>query len=269
MGDDDTTGTGATTIARLLELQRPDGQWGVGVYDGDEWDSTTDALWLLLELGADPADERVRRAVDLVAEHVRWEPRHGGRPYFEGESEACINGRVLRMGAVLGHPSAALAGRLLGERLPDGGWNCEAPTSTRSSFHSTLCVLEGLLAVERATGPDPALAEARRSGEDYLLERGLLHRRSTGAVIDEQWLTIHVPTSWCYDLLRALDHFRAADRRDERLAEPAERLRAMRHADGTWRAAAHPGRPVLELPPSERDRIATDRAARVLRWIDG
>ena len=166
--------------ARLLELQRADGQWGVGVYDGDDWDSTTDALWILRELGADPADERVARAIALVAEQVRWEERNGGRPYFEGETEACVNGRVLTLGAFFGRPSAGLVARLLGEQLDDGGWNCDAPPSIRSSFHSTICVLEGLLEYERATGRDAALAAARARGEEYLLERGLLRVRSTG-----------------------------------------------------------------------------------------
>ena len=234
--------------ARLLELQRPDGQWGVGVYDGDDWDSTTDALWILRELGADPADPRVERAIALVAEQVRWEERNGGRPYFEGETEACVNGRVLTLGAYFGRPSAALVERLLGEQLDDGGWNCDAPPSIRSSFHSTICVLEGLLEYERATGADAALGEARARGEEYLLERGLLRSRSTGEVIDDEWLAIHVPTYWCYDLLRGLDHFRAAGGApDARLAEPLATLRRMRadgrHVDGVRLPGAPGDRP--------------------------
>ncbi len=257
--------------ARLLGLQRADGQWGVGVYDGDDWDSTTDALWILRELGADPAEERVERAIALVAEQVRWEERNGGRPFFEGETEACVNGRVLTLGAYFGRPSAALVERLLGEQLEDGGWNCEAPPSIRSSFHPTICVLEGLLEYERATGADGAVAEARARGEEYLLQRGLLRSRSTGEVIDDEWLAIHVPTYWCYDLLRGLDHFRAAGGApDARLTEPLESLRRMRSADGMWTASAHPGRPVIDLEPAGApSRWATLRALRVLAWADG
>ncbi len=257
---------GSALIERLLDLQRPDGQWGVGVYDPDEWESTTDALWLLHELGADPSDDRVLRAVALVDEHVRWEPRNGGRRFFDGETEACVNGRVLTLGAAFGRPSAALAERLLGEQLADGGWNCEAPPSTRSSFHSTICVLEGLLELERATGPDAAIAEARRRGEEYLLERSLLRRRSDGAVIDDGWRAIHVPAYWCYDLLRGLDHLRASGREpDPRTGEAVALLRGGRRPDGTWSAHPHAGRPLIDLGPVA-DRIATERAGRVLAW---
>jgi hypothetical protein len=253
-------------IERLLDLQRPDGDWGVGVYDGDEWESTTDAMWLLHELGADPSDDRVRRAVELVDDHVRWEARNGGRRFFDGETEACVNGRILTLGAVLGRPNARLAERLLGEQLGDGGWNCDAPPSTRSSFHPTICVLEGLLEHERATGQDAAITEARIRGEEYLLERGLLRRRSDGAVIDEQWRAIHVPAYWCYDVLRALDHLRASGREpDPRIDEAVEVIRGSRRADGTWSAEAYPGRPLIDLGPVA-SRIATARAARVLAW---
>ena len=252
----------------VLALQRPDGDWGVGVYDGEGWNSTTDALWLLLELDADPDDPAVRRAVDLVHQRVHWEQRNGGRPFFEGETEACVNGRVLRLGARFGHPSPALAQRLLDEQLADGGWNCEAPQSTRASFHSTICVLEGLLAFERATGPDQSLAEARHRGEQYLLDRGLLRSRTTGALLDEQWLTPHVPAYWCYDALRALDHLRDAGLApDARIEEAVASVRAARRDDGSWTATPYPGTPVLALEPEGTPSpLTTRRANRVLTW---
>ena len=256
------------TVEEVLALQRPDGEWGVGVYDPEGWNSTTDALWLLRELDADPADPAVRAAVDLVHERVRWEARNGGRPFFDGETEACVNGRVLGLGARFGHPSASLAQRLLAEQLPDGGWNCEAPTSDRSSFHSTICVLEGLLEHERAVDGDPAAAAARHRGEEYLLERGLVRSRTTGALLDAEWLVPHVPAYWCYDVLRGLDHLRAAGLEpDGRVAEAVASLKAARRPDGSWSAAAHPGDPVVQLEPAESTgQVTTARALRVLDW---
>jgi hypothetical protein len=85
--------------------------------------------------------------------------------------------RVLRPGR------PGIVDRLLGEQLPDGGWNCEAPErSTRSSFNTTICVLEALPEYERAGNGTPAVTEARLRGQEYLLERQLLRRRSTGQV---------------------------------------------------------------------------------------
>jgi hypothetical protein len=253
---------------QVLALQQADANWGVGVYDPDDWNSTTDALWLLLELGADPDDDLVRHAVRLVHDHVRWEERNGGLPFFAGETEACVNGRVASLGAYFGFPNRALIDRLLGEQLADGGWNCDAPASTRSSFHSTICVLEGLLAFERATGGAPEIEAARRRGEDYLLDRGLLRSKSDRRLIDEAWSTPHVPTYWCYDVLRGLEHLRAGGvRADDRVREAVETLRAARHDDGTWHAATHPGRPVIELEPAGApSRLTTFRALRVLAW---
>src|SRR5262245_40491835 len=157
--------------ARLLGLQTPDGHWNDDTQHG--WMTTNDSLHLLTRLGVDPADERVRKAVDLVRERVTWW-QLDGRPFFDGETEACINGRILASGAYFGADCGRLLDRLLSEQLEDGGWNCEAPPSKRSSFHSTICVLEGLLEYEKARGPSAAVTEARARGENYLLERRML-----------------------------------------------------------------------------------------------
>src|SRR6266571_4572561 len=75
--------------------------------------------------------------------------------------------------------------RLLGLQDSDGGWNCEAPNrSTRSSFNTTICVLEALLEHERAGDGTPEVTAARLRGQEYLLERRLFRRRSTGEVIE-------------------------------------------------------------------------------------
>ncbi len=135
--------------AQLLGLQTPDGHWGDDQKHG--WMTTNDALAILKDLGVDPASEQVRKAIGLVRDRITWW-QLDGRPFFDGETEACINGRILAAGAYFGEDSERLLERLLGEQLEDGGWNCEAPPSKRSSFHSTICVLEGLLEYEKARG---------------------------------------------------------------------------------------------------------------------
>ena len=227
--------------ARLLALQEPDGRWGGRPWSQD-WTDTFHVLELLRWFGLDPQSEQAQRAIGLVRENVVW---RGGAPgetpwadnrFFEGEVEPCINGNVVGTGAYFGLDMMTLVERLLGEQLPDGGWNCEVENgATVSSFGTTINVVEGLLEHERAIGGSPAIAEARRRGEAYLLERRLLRRKSTGEVIDESWLRFSFPTWWHYDVLRALEHLREAGvAPDARTAEAIDLVRSRRGADGRW-----------------------------------
>ena len=266
--------------ARLLALEGADGLWDGGAcfpaaYTGGEpgqpWTATMHTLQTLQILGLDPAGHAARRAIALVAEHGRWE--HEGQRYFDGEVEPCINGRTIETGAYFGVDVAAIVKRILGERLADGGWNCEAENgSVRSSFDTTINVLDGLLEFDRATGGSAAVREARRSGEEYLLERGLLRRKSTGEVADPAYLEFAFPYYWHYDVLRALDYFRlsGADP-DPRMAEAVEVVQSKRQPDGWWLLdRIHPGRVHFDLEGGvgAPSRWNTLRALRVLDWWD-
>lgn len=265
--------------ARLLAAQDDDGRWAGGTFfpadfagsfaDGQPWTATEPTLTLLRLFGADPADERVRRAVALVRANARWE--YDDEPFFAGEVEPCINGRTVALGAYFGPDVEGIVARLLAEQLADGGWNCEAERgSVRSSFHTTINVLDGLLAHEQATGGTPASIAARRRGEEYLLERHLFRRRSTGAVVDPAWLAFSFPPRWHYDVLRALDHFRAAgDPPDPRIGEALDHLRSQRQPGGRWLLEnTHPGDVhfALEAGDGHPSRWNTLRALRVLSW---
>jgi len=273
--------------ARLLALEDDDGQWAGGAFvpsgfdwsdwerDGQPWTATSHVLSQLREFGLDPASERAQRAVKLVGRNARWE--HEGQRFWEGEVEECINGRTVADGAYFGLDMSPLADRLVGERLGDGGWNCERERgSVRSSFATTINVLEGLLEHERATGGTPETVAARRTGEEFLLERGLFRRLSTGAPADERFLSFVHPNRWHYDVLRALDHFRAAGALtgaspDPRLGEALDHLRRRRSDDGTWPLDRRlPGRVWFEVDdgPGRPSRWVTLRALRVLRWAE-
>ncbi len=266
--------------ARLLALQGGDGQWASGALfpngkwnrnEPQPWTATAYSLELLRDFGVYPRDEKVRRAVALVREHCRWE--HAGQPFFSGEVEPCINGMVVALGAYFEQDVDGVVPRLLGEQLEDGGWNCEAENgSLRSSFHTTIRVLEGLLAHERATGGSAESIAARRRGEEYLLERRLFRRKRTGAVVDPAWLQFSFPTRWHYDVLRALDYFReAGDPPDRRVDEAIDLLRSRQQSDGTWLLEnTHPGAVhfALEEGDGRPSRWNTLRALRVLRWCE-
>src|SRR6516162_7380445 len=227
-------------------------------------------LVYLSDLGADPASARVRTAIDLVRGRITWGPEFGNSPFFEGEVEPCINGRVVALGAYFGERSDRLVDRLLSEQLVDGGWNCEAERgSVRSSFHTTICVLEGLLAFEQAFGPVSGVTRARGLGQEYLLQRRLLRRLSTGEIIEPMWTQFAFPTLWHYDVLRALDYLRAAGLRpDARVAEAVAAVVGRSHA-GRWlldlrhRNTLHEE---LAGTVGAPNRWITLRALRVLDW---
>jgi hypothetical protein len=267
--------------ARLLALQGEDGQWAGGACfparylnesddgPGQPWISTLPTLQLLHDFGVDPTSERVRRAVNLVRDHCHWE--HAGQPFFAGEVEPCINGRTVMLGVYFHQDVSEIVSRLVSEQLADGGWNCEAERgSVRSSFATTINVLEGLLAYERATGGSAELAAVRRRAEEYLLERKLFRRKSTGEIVSPAWLQFSFPTYWQYDVLRALDYFRSVGGKpDARMNEAIALLISKRQPDGTWPLEnTHPGKVHFPLEDGENrpSRWNTLRAMRVLAW---
>jgi hypothetical protein len=274
--------------ARLLAHEDEDGQWAGGAFFprdfesreweevGQPWTATAFALSQLREFGLDPPSERAKRAVELIDANSRWE--EGGQPYWEGEVEECINGRVVADGSYFGVDVSSIVGRLVGERLSDGGWNCErANGSVRSSFATTINVLEGLLEFERATGGTRESKEARESGEEYLLERNLFRRRSTGEPADDQFLRLAYPNRWRYDVLRALDYFRSSSSLtgaapDPRLVDAVDHVRSKRLEEGSWLLDwSLPGRVWFEVDEGagEPSRWVSLRALRVLRWWEG
>ena len=265
-----TSGWGAELLAR----QQPDGTWG-GDPSLEQWSTSTEwfclqSLGWLVDMGIDPTSSQAVRAANLVRDNIRWH-WWDNHPFFDGEVEPCINGRVVSTGAYFGQDVSRLVDRLLGEQMADGGWNCEQENgATVGSFSTSINVLEGLAEFERATGGSRAVADARRRGEAYLLERRLLRRLSNGELIDPDFSELSFPTGWHYDVLRALDYFRATGGPpDPRMAEALDVVRSSPGIDGRWLlGAAVPDQ--LDIGTGEQvgepSRWITLRALRVLRW---
>jgi hypothetical protein len=259
--------------AEILAHQGADGCWhraGAPV-----WLPTLFTFLLLRATGVDRADPAVESAVARLEAGFLWDEEFRDKPFktfFDGEVEPCINGGALALGAYFGRPTESLARRLVGEQLDDGGWNCEAPKSVRSSFHSTICVLEGLLEYERAVGSAPEIAAARRRGEEYLLKRALFRRCSTGEVANPEFLKFAFPPRYHYDVLRALDYLRDAGvQPDARVGDALHFLESRRQADGRWLLDnAHDEALAFPFAESvgEPSRWNTLRALRVLRWYE-
>ncbi|HEX2697609.1 MAG TPA: hypothetical protein VHM28_07865 [Anaerolineales bacterium] len=272
--------------AQLLALQGADGSWAGAAWN-QGWDSTMHVLSLLREFGLDPAIDQARRAMSLVGDHVTWRgwdwdgkwrgKDFVGNPFFAGEVEPCINGQVGASGAYFGQDIQRILDRLLNEQLSDGGWNCEAENgSTRSSFNTTICVLEALLEYELAGMNNPDVTAARLRGQEYLLERRLFHRLSTGEVIvkdrkgGDSWTRFAFPTWWHYDILRGLEYLRRAGvAPDERVTEAIDLVESKRDSDGRWSLdVRYPGVMPIEMNETEGQpsRWITLRALRVLDW---
>jgi len=273
---------------RLLSQQDRDGQWAAGAFfpsdfdfhgpeaaegAGQPWTATTWSLNALREWGIDAG--ALAGTADLLATNSRWE--YDGSPYWDGEVDCCINAYTLANGAWLGADVTALAQWFIEHQMSDGGWNCEwVNGSTRSSFHSTLNVLKGLLFYEKSLGASDELRTLRHEGEEYLLERRLLRTLSTGELVGPFATSFAYPFRWRYSVLNATDHFRAAAMHDgvaadRRLGEAIDAVRAARRADGTWlQQARHPGRVWFEVDvaPGEPSKWLTFYATRVLAWWD-
>jgi len=265
--------------AEILARQERDGSWCKA--DAPVWLPTLFTLLLLRATGVDRTDPAVESAVARLEANLRWSNQPnwnlrsaelGGNPFFDGEVEPCINGGVLALGAYFGRSTESLAHRLVGEQLDDGGWNCEAPKSVRSSFHTTICVLEGLLEYERAVGSAPEIAAARRRGEEYLLKRALFRRLSTGEVANPGFLELAFPPRYHYDVLRALDYLRAANvQPDTRIDDAVRVIESKQQADGRWvldRAYDEALAVPVGESTGEPSRWNTLRALRVLRWYE-
>lgn len=267
--------------ARLLAVRGEDGLWDGGAlfparwFEGDyksqdqPWTATEPTLTVLRLFGVDPGSDRMRRVVEQIRDNCRWE--YDSEPFFTGEVEPCINGRVVSLGVYFGQDVDDLVERLLGEQLEDGGWNCEAENgSVRSSFDTTINVLEGLLAHEQATGGTARSIAVRRRAEEYLLERHLFRRKSTGAVVNPAYQQFSFPNRWHYDVLRGLEYFRAAgDAPDPRLGEAIDLLKSKQQPDGRWLLEnTHPGKVHFSLEEGDGhpSRWNTLRALRVLAW---
>jgi hypothetical protein len=260
--------------AKLLALQSPGGDWG-GPADRGLL-VTLYTLVVLKDLGLDPASKQAIEMIGRVDKRLAFKPLDN-RPFLHGETEPCINGRILAIGSYFKEPNNALANRLLGEQLEDGGWNCEAqlespkrPKSRRSSFHTTICVLEGLLDYERTGRKSAALTEARKRAEGYLLDRSMFRSFRTGEVVNKRWLRFSFPTFWHYDVLRGLDYLREAGiKPDERVREAIGIVIERRHQNGRWPLNLRHFEYIpleMETRAGSASRWNTLRALRVLRW---
>ncbi len=257
---------------RLLSKQDSDGKWGRGIYS-PKWTSTTYTLLLLRDLGL-PQDNA--QAVG-ACQHFwsRGLCHDGGINLFKGidYSEQCVNGMLLGLLSYFRSTDPRLpsvAGFLLRQQMPDGGWNCRSVRgATHSSFHTTISVLEGLREYQSYAGKDARTASAVGKAHEFLLCHRLYKSHHTGRVVDSEMTRMHFPPRWHYDILRALDYFRSVGASpDPRMKDAIGELCGKQRADGRWLLnRPWPGRAFFDMEAAGKpSRWNTLRALRVLRW---
>jgi hypothetical protein len=273
--------------AKLLALQDEDGQWAGGAYfptredaralpyiegeKGQPYIATTWTLNSLREWGVDAS--ALGDTADRLDAGCKWE--YDDLPYWGGEVDCCINAFTVSNGAWLGRDMSANVQWFLEHQLEDGGWNCEwIEGDLRSSFHSTLNSLAGLLDYEVRTGKNEKVADARKRAEEYLLQRRLMFRLSTGEPVGPWLNDLAYPLRWNYTIIRALNYFRdsaafSGTQPDPRIAEAAEALAAMANENGRWVTNDRiPGQVWFDVdsPVGEQSKWLTFYALRALNW---
>jgi len=274
--------------ARLLALQGEDGQWAGGAFfpadfdfegpeaapgAGQPWTATTWSLNSLREWGLDAS--ALEGTAEKIAANSRWE--YDDLPYWGGEVDCCINAFTLANGTWLGADVSSLRQWFVDHQMDEGGWNCEwVEGSTRASVYSTLSSIDGILWYEKATGGTPELTAARKKAQEYLLERRILYKVTTGEPVRPGVELLAYPQRSKYNVLHAVNYFRDASlydgvEPDPRLAEAVEVIRRQRQPDGTWlQGYRYPGRVWFEqdVPVGEPSKWVTFLALRALDWWD-
>jgi hypothetical protein len=236
-------------------------------------------MLLLRDLGLAADDRQARKACKVLLDEG-LQP-DGGINYgiwakWLRKGETCVTGMVLSILSHFKYDDARLdtvADHLLGQQMPDGGWNCQRHNgATHASVHTTISVLEGLRLYElHRDRKTRAVQAAQRRGREFLMVHRLFRSHRTGEIIKPVFLRFYFPPRWHYDILRALDYFQAVNApRDPRLAEAVDIVRNGQGEDGRWSMEhSYKGKTYFAMErlggPS---RWNTLRALRVLKWWD-
>jgi hypothetical protein len=259
--------------ARLLALQQSDGNWGRGLYQ-PKWTSTTYTLLLLRRIGLEARHPAAIKACRLFLDHALWHDGGINVTKSTKRSETCITGMVLALGSYFRLDDERLdilVQYLLGDQMPDGGWNCRRHLgATHGSFHTTINVLEGLREYADARGKlSKETISAEERAREFLLIHRLFRSHRTGAVANPEFKRLMFPPQWHYDVLRALEYFASCDAdRDDRLKDGIDVVLSKREDDGTWLCPRpYSGTMHFQMEkPGSPSRWNTLRAMSALKW---
>jgi hypothetical protein len=216
---------------------------GFGVHPYKKWDGAHWRLVSLIELGIPAKEPRAVAAADQVLQWLTSEEHRSKIKAIDGRVRRCGSqeGNALavcsRLGLIDDPRVQYLAESLIKWQWPDGGWNCDKnPGANHSSFYESLAPMWGLIEYHGATGNEAALHAAQRAAELFMCHR-LFRSSTSGAVINPEWLKLHHPLYWHYDILQALVILsRLGPLDDVRMQEALDLIEAKRRSDGCWKA---------------------------------
>ncbi len=227
------------------------GKFG-GVYR--YWQGTHWALASLADLGYPARDPALTALIDRMIDmwtqpaYDRTVPTgartisgvRDGVPLLRGRYRRCASqqGNALLSLTLLGvvdERAEHLAELLRRWQWSDGGWNCDrSPEADTSSFMETLLPMRGLAAYARRTKSRSAQQAAERAAELFL-KRRMFRRCSDGAVMRPDFLRLHYPLYWHYDVLGGLKGIAEVGRLDDgRCREALEWLEGKELSGGGW-----------------------------------
>ncbi len=244
-------------VQQLLANRRPDGRLEPIGHVYQKWMGAHWVLATLADIGYPPGDRTLRYCVadqilscwlhpDAIREWVCQDTpptrRRHGVPIVNGRARRCASeqGNALYSCVVLGFKDDRvhqLAELLIRWQWPDGGWNCDRkPEATHSSFWESLVPLRGLAAYARLTRDGNAQRAVERAA-DLFLKRHLYLRQSDGRIMNPQFVRLHYPCYWRYDILSALKVLgEAGFISDPRCRAALDLLESKRLPDGGWPA---------------------------------
>ncbi len=229
-------------VTRLLCDRAVDGK--IEFHPYNKWFGGHWILSILADQDYPKGDEALRPMLEqsykwlLSTEHFR------NIQTIEGRVRRCASqeGNCVYYSLALGladDRTEELANRLIGWQWKDGGWNCDKkPEAINSSFNETLIPFRGLARYASVSG-DPKARRAAAEAAEVFLQRRLYKRITDGNVIDPNFILLHYPNYWHYDILFALKVMAEAGFiHDPRCSEALDLLESKQLADGGFPAEA-------------------------------
>jgi hypothetical protein len=209
-----------------------------------KWRGAHWVLACLADLGYPPGDQALQPLMEQVYHWLLGKEHERNIRLIAGRTRRCASqeSNALYASLTLGladSRSEELASRLVGWQWPDGGWNCDRrPEATHSSYNESLIPLRALSLYARHSG-DPSAASAAQRAAEVFLKRQLFKRQRDGGVISEDFITLHYPPYWHYEILFALKVLAECGLIDDPRCIPAlELLESKRLPDGGFPAEA-------------------------------